>query len=93
MPERESGPRCAVLGTCTLNPYRHPDPSDREGLLREGLDLLDAIAREADARGEGLDLVVWPEYFAQGEPGPLAEKAEALDGRTVAAVAGGARTL
>ena len=93
MHERKSGPRPAVLGTCTLSPYRHPDPDDLDGMLRAGLELLDAMAREADARGEALDLVVWPEYFAQGEPKPPAEKAEALDGRTITAVAERTRKL
>jgi predicted amidohydrolase len=62
-------------------------------LLREALQLLDEMAREADALGEPLDLVVWPEYFAQGEQGTLEEKAEALDGRTISAVAERTRRL
>ncbi len=93
MNEPKSGPRCAVLGTCTLSPYQYPDPDDFDNLLRDGLELLDAMAREADAQGEALDLVVWPEYFAQGEQKCVAEKAEALDGRIVTAVAERTRKL
>ena len=93
MSERRPGPRPAVLGTCTFSPYPLRGPDHRDALLREGLVLLDAMAREADDQGEALDLVVWPEYFAQGEQGTLAEKAEAVDGRTVTAVAERTRRL
>lgn len=88
-----SGPRPVVLGTCTLSPYSHPDPDDLDGMLQAGLDLLDDMARAADAQGEALDLVAWPEYFAQGEPKPAKEKAEPVDGRTIAAVAERIRKL
>ncbi len=87
------GPRPVVLATCTFSPYPLRGPDHREVLLREGLKLLDDMARAADAQGEALDLVVWPEYFAQGEQGALAEKAEAVDGRTVTAVAERTRKL
>ena len=87
MSERRPGPRSAVVGTCTFSPYPLRGLNHRDVLLREGLQLLDDMAREADAQGESLDLVVLPEYFAQGEQGTLAEKAEAFDGRTVTAVA------
>jgi predicted amidohydrolase len=93
MVERKQGPRPAVLGTCTFSPYPLRGPDHRDVLLREGLELLDAMAREADRQGESLDLVVWPEYFAQGEQGTLAEKAEPVDGRIVAAVAERTRSL
>ncbi len=93
MSERRPGPRPAVLGTCTFSPYPLRGLDHRDALLREGLQLLDDMAREADKQGESLDLVVWPEYFAQGEQGALAEKAEALDGRTVTAVAERTRRL
>lgn len=87
MSARKPGPRSAVLATCTFSPYPLRGPDHREVLLREGLALLDDMAREAEAQGEALDLVVWPEYFAQGEQGTLEEKAEPLDGRTITAVA------
>jgi len=93
MTMRNPGPRPAVLGTCTFSPYPLRGPDHREVLLREGLQLLDDMAREADAQGQALDLVVWPEYFAQGEQGTLAEKAEGLDGRTITAVAERTRKL
>ena len=93
MNPRKPGPRPAVLGTCTFSPYPLRTPDHREVLLREGLQVLDEMAREADAQGEALDLVVWPEYFAQGEQGTLEEKAEPLDGRTITAVAERTRKL
>ena len=93
MSERRPGPRPAVLGTCTFSPYPLRDLDDRDGLLREGLQLLDAMAREADRQGESLDLVVWSEKFAQDPRLPVPEKAEPLDGRTITAVAERTRKL
>jgi len=93
MTNLRAGPRPAVLGTCTFSPYPLRGKDHRDALLREALELLDEMAREADRQGESLDLVVWPEYFAQGEQGTLEEKAEALDGRTVTAVAERTRRL
>ena len=51
MTERRPGPRPAVLGTCTFSPYPLREPDHRSVLLREGLALLDDMARQADARG------------------------------------------
>ncbi len=93
MTDRRPGPRPAVLGTCTFSPYPLRDLDDRDGLLREGLQMLDDMAREADRQGESLDLVVWSEKFAQDPRIPVPEKAEPVDGRTVSAVAERTRKL
>ncbi len=93
MSVRRTGSRPAVLGTCTFSPYPTRGPDHREVLLREGLQMLDDMAREADAQRQALDLVVWPEYFAQGEQGTLEEKAETADGRTITAIAERTRRL
>ncbi len=93
MTDRRPGPRPAVLGTCTFSPYPLRDLNDRDILLREGLEMLDAMAREADRQGESLDLVVWPEKVAQDPRIPVPEKAEPLDGRIITAVAERTRKL
>ncbi len=93
MGKRRTGPRPAVLATCTFSPYPLRDLADRDALLREGLQVLDAMAREAENQGESLDLVLWSEKFAQDPRLPVAEKAETVDGRTVTAVAERTRKL
>jgi len=89
MTNRKPGPRPVVVGTCTLSPFQHP--RGNAGRLADGLALVDRMAAEARARGWGLDLVVLPEHFAQGERLPHEEEAEPLDGPLVAALAEKAR--
>ncbi|HOI56634.1 MAG TPA: carbon-nitrogen hydrolase family protein [Phycisphaerae bacterium] len=88
MSERRTGPRPAVLGTCTLGPWSLGDPAER---LAVSLEMIDAMAREAARQQWPLDLAVLPEHITQGGNVPLAEKAEPLDGRTITALAAKAR--
>jgi predicted amidohydrolase len=93
MSEGRPGPRPAVLATCTFSPYPLRDLDDGDALLREGLAMIDEMAREADRQGESLDLVVWPEKVAQDPRIPVPEKAEPIDGRIITTVAERTRKL
>ncbi len=88
MTERRPGPRHAVVGTCTLSPQDPPDPDD---LLRVALDMVDRMARQAEDNGWGLDLFLFPEHSWPWETGDVRAAAEAIDGRTVSAMAEKAR--
>ena len=89
MTKRKPGPRPAVIGTCTLA-IRGIEDADE--LLANGLEMIDAMAREAEKKGWGLDIVALPEHFAiPSESDPFAT-AKNLDGRTVTAVAERARS-
>ncbi|MCK4283947.1 MAG: carbon-nitrogen hydrolase family protein [Candidatus Brocadiae bacterium] len=85
MAQRRDGPRVAVVGTCTLSPYKVSDPDQ---LLADGLAMVDEMARRAEEKGWSLDLVALPETFSRVERRP---GDEALDGRTVTAMAEKAR--
>ena len=85
MSRRRAGPRPAVVGTCTLSPYKVPDPDQ---LLADGLAMVDGMARRAAEKGWSLDLVALPETFSQVEHRP---GDETLDGRTLSAMAEKAR--
>lgn len=85
---RKDGPRFAVIGTCTLSIR---DAGDADVLLANGLAMIDEMARAAERKGWGLDIVALPEHFAVvPESDPFAT-GEELDGRTVSAVAERAR--
>ena len=87
MTRRKPGPRPVVLGTCTLAPFEVP----LEQRLADGLELIDRMARQAEAKGWPLDLVLLPEHFGHGGPGTAQEKAEPIDGRVMTALAEKAR--
>jgi predicted amidohydrolase len=89
MATRKNGPRPAVIGTCTLAPFQRPGGNAQR--LAEGLTLIDQMAGQAKAAGWGLDIVLMPEHFAQGERLPHEQEAETLDGPLVAALAAKAK--
>ncbi len=89
MTRRKPGPRPVVLGTCTLAPFEVPGGDAQR--LADGLELVDEIARQAEAKGWPLDLVLLPEHFAQGRERPLEEKAEPIDGPILKALGEKAR--
>jgi len=85
---RKPGPRYAVIGTCTLSTGVSKDP---EVLLQKGIEMIDAMAAEAERQGWSPDVMVLTEHFAvPAESNPF-ESGEELDGRTVTAVAERAR--
>jgi predicted amidohydrolase len=88
MSRRLAGPRPVVVGTCTLAPFEKPSNRVR---LAEGLALVDQMAARARSLGWGLDLVVLPEHWAQGERRGPKEEAEPLDGPLVRTMAARAR--
>ena len=88
MTMRKPGPRPAVIGTCTLDIRGIPDA---DVLLANGLAAIDAMAREAEKQGWGLDIVVLPEHFAVPNGSDPVTAAEDLDGPTVSALAERAR--
>jgi len=89
MTHRKPGPRPAVIGTCTLSPF------DVEGgdpqRLQDGVALIDQMASLAERKGWGLDIVVLPEQFAQGEKEPPEENSQPIDGSIVSTLASKAR--
>ncbi|MCC6442622.1 MAG: carbon-nitrogen hydrolase family protein [Armatimonadetes bacterium] len=92
---RRPGPRPAVIGTCTFSgpkwyPPGSPDIPTAAQLLADGLARVDAMAREAQARGWRLDIALLPEHFAQSTSDPCMAP-QPIDGEIVSAMAGRAR--
>lgn len=89
MSERKPGPRPAVVGTCTLSPNNMGSHDD---LLPLSLEMIDRMAQQAEESGWALDLFLLPEHSWPFEVQDVRGAAEALDGPTVTAMAGKARS-
>jgi predicted amidohydrolase len=87
MRRRKDGPRPAVIGTCS---YRQ-EAADPDELLATSLSLIDQMARRAQEKGWGLDLAILPECSFRFANENAEQVAEALDGKTMSAIAGKAR--
>lgn len=82
------GPRPAGIGFCSRElPLEN---GDREQLA-DHLAMIDEMARQAEAKGWGLDIAILPEHATQGIVEDVAEVAEDLDGPRVTAMSAKAR--
>ena len=87
---RKDGPRNAVLGVCTRSQQGAENP---EAELRENLEMVDRMARQAERQGWKLDLAVLPEVTFKFAKDDLLAAAEDTHGKTVATLGARAREL
>ena len=80
---RDDGPRFAVIGICTLWQADAPSPAAQ---LQDNLDMMDAMAKAAEARGWRLDLALLPEVSFKFAEADVRAAAEDADGNTVQAI-------
>jgi predicted amidohydrolase len=79
-----------VIGICTLWQADAPSPAAQ---LRDNLDMMDAMAKAAEARGWRLDLALLPEVSFKFAEADVRAAAEETDGNTVQAIGRRAREL
>jgi predicted amidohydrolase len=87
MMRRKDGPRPAVIGTCSFR----QEAANPDELLSKSLSLIDQMAKRAQELGWRLDLAILPECSFQFANEDAQQVAEAIDGKTVSAIAEKAR--